>query len=118
MAIEAACGTKLTELRADGGASVNAWLMQFQADVLGVPVSVPEVAETTALGAAYLAGVGTGLWTIHHVAKSRRERRRYEPRMDCEQREQLLRSWRRAVERARGWEEPADTQRTHSAGEA
>ena len=57
-AMESACETELNELRADGGATVNAWLMQFQADVLGVPVSVPEVAETTALGAAYLAGVG------------------------------------------------------------
>ena len=59
-AIERACAVELTELRADGGATVNDWLMQFQADVLGVPVVVPEIAETTALGAAYLAGVGIG----------------------------------------------------------
>ena len=59
-AIEQASGSKLDELRADGGATANGWLMQFQADVLGVPVRVPEVAETTALGAAYLAGVGVG----------------------------------------------------------
>src|SRR6185295_10974830 len=57
---EAACGERLELLRADGGATVNRWLMQFQADVLGVPVSVPAIAETTALGAAYLAGVATG----------------------------------------------------------
>ncbi|HEY3552689.1 MAG TPA: glycerol kinase, partial [Solirubrobacterales bacterium] len=60
---EAASGERLELLRADGGATVNRWLMQFQADVLGVPVVVPEVAETTALGAALLAGVGTGMWT-------------------------------------------------------
>ena len=66
--MEAASGRQLVELRADGGATANAWLMQFQADMLGVPVLVPEIAETTALGAAYLAGVGTGRWTIEHVA--------------------------------------------------
>ena len=86
-AIETACGVELTELRADGGATVNHWLMQFQADVLGVPVVLPEIAETTALGAAYLAGVGTGLWTIDHVSRSWRERRRYEPTMGSDQRE-------------------------------
>ena len=59
---EAASGEALTELRADGGAAENAWLMQFQADILGVPVVVPEIAETTALGAAYLAGIGAGVW--------------------------------------------------------
>src|SRR6202030_3407907 len=57
-------GEPLRELRADGGASANGWLMQFQADILGVPVRVPEIAETTALGAAYLAGVGASLWTV------------------------------------------------------
>ncbi len=59
-AMEHASGARLTELRVDGGATANAWLMQFQADVLGCPVVVPEIAETTALGAAYLAGVGVG----------------------------------------------------------
>src|SRR4051812_5839038 len=93
----------LRELKADGGATVNAWLMQFQADVLGAPVVVPEVAETTALGAAYLAGVGTGVWTLDRVQQQWRERTRYEPAMDAAQREELLAGWRRAVERARGW---------------
>ncbi len=60
---EAAAGETLSELRADGGAVANGWLMQFQADVLGAPVIVPEIAETTALGAAYLAGIATGVWT-------------------------------------------------------
>jgi glycerol kinase len=104
-AIERASGTPLSELRADGGAATNAWLMQFQADVLGVPVSVPEVAETTALGAAYLAGVGTGMWTIDQVTRSWREKHRYEPRMGEDQRGQLVHAWGRAVERARAWDE-------------
>jgi glycerol kinase len=103
-AMEGASGVELAELRADGGATANAWLMQFQADVLGVPVVVPEIAETTALGAAYLAGVGIGLWTIDDVARNWRERRRYEPAMGAEERASLLASWHRALERARGWE--------------
>jgi glycerol kinase len=104
-ALEGASGEALQELRADGGATVNAWLMQFQADVLGVPVLVPEIAETTALGAANLAGVGIGLWTIDHVASSWRERARYEPAIGEDQREQLLSDWHRALSRARAWVE-------------
>ena len=104
-AMEAASGVELTELRADGGATANGWLMQFQADVLGVPVVVPEVAETTALGAAYLAGVGTQTWTLDQVRSGWRERSRYEPQMSADQRESLLHDWARAVERARSWEE-------------
>jgi glycerol kinase len=103
-AMEAASGEPLEELRADGGATQNAWLMQFQSDVLGVPVVVPEVAETTALGAAYLAGVGTGAWTLDQVSSNWRERARYEPAMSADQRESLLSDWRRALERARGWD--------------
>jgi glycerol kinase len=104
-AMETASGEPLTELRADGGATANGWLMQFQADILGVPVVVPEIAETTALGAAYLAGVGVGLWTIDHVASSWREKRRYEPSMSADERETLIRDWHRALDRARGWAE-------------
>src|SRR5215207_4536144 len=79
---EAASGARLELLKADGGAVANAWLMQFQADVLGAPVSVPEIAETTALGAAYLAGIGAGFWEREQVAEMWREASRYEPRMD------------------------------------
>jgi glycerol kinase len=104
-AMEAASGVKLHELRADGGATANGWLMQFQADILGVPVIVPEVAETTALGAAYLAGVGAGMWTIDDVSRVEREARRYEPSMSDDQRESLVHDWRRALERARSWVE-------------
>jgi glycerol kinase len=102
-AIERACDVPLTELRADGGATANDWLMQFQADVLGVPVILPEIAETTALGAAYLAGVGTGLWTIDQVGERWREKRRFEPSMDADRREELLSGWTRALDRARAW---------------
>jgi glycerol kinase len=104
-AMESAGGVELTELRADGGATVNGWLMQFQSDVLGVPVVVPEVAETTALGAAYLAGIGTGMWTIDEVSRHWRERRRYEPAMGEDERRALLHGWHRALERARRWSE-------------
>jgi glycerol kinase len=102
-AMEAASGRRMAELRADGGAVANAWLMQFQADVLGRPVVVPETAETTALGAAYLAGVGAGEWTPADVRELWREGARYEPRMGDDERESLLHDWRRALERARGW---------------
>jgi glycerol kinase len=91
----------LSELRADGGATVNRWLMQFQADVLGVPVVVPEIAETTALGAAYLAGVGVGAWTVSDVREGWREGARYEPRMGEDERCTLLAGWADALARTR-----------------
>jgi glycerol kinase len=100
-AMERAGGQALSELRADGGASSNDWLMQFQADVLGAPVVVPEIAETTALGAAYLAGVGTGMWTLSDVASNWRERARFEPRMSDDERRALLDGWAEALARAR-----------------
>ncbi len=86
-AMEAAAGVPLAELKADGGAVHNSWLMRFQADVLGVPVVVPEVSETTALGAAYLAGVATGLWSEQDTRDMWREAARYEPRMGDHERE-------------------------------
>lgn len=91
----------LRELRADGGATANAWLMQFQADVLGVPVVVPEIGETTALGAAHLAGVGVGAWTVSDVRDGWRMGARYEPRMGAEERETLLAGWTDALARTR-----------------
>jgi glycerol kinase len=100
---EAAAGERIPALKADGGAVGNRWLMQFQADVLGAPVIVPEVAETTALGAAYLAGIATGLWRPEQVREMWRERARYEPRMAADERERLLGRWREALERSRGW---------------
>jgi glycerol kinase len=106
-AIELASGESLSELRVDGGATANGWLMQFQADVLGVPVVLPEIPETTALGAAYLAGVGVGLWTVSDVAAGWRERLRYEPRMSEAQRLELLAGWDDALARTRSIEPPA-----------
>ena len=96
----------MEELRADGGGTANAWLMQFQADVLGTPVVVPEVSETTALGAAYLAGVATGLWTEPDTRAMWREAARYEPRMSDGEREALADGWHRALERSRDWARP------------
>jgi glycerol kinase len=106
-AMEVACPEPLGELRADGGASANGWLMQFQADVLGVPVALGELAETTALGAAYLAGVGAALWTVSDLRGDRgglgaRTRRRYEPRMGEDERATLLAGWASALARSRG----------------
>ena len=103
---ESASGDRLASLKADGGAVANRWLMQFQADLLGVPVIVPEISQTTALGAAYLAGIATGVWTRAEVGEMWREAARYEPQMSEDERESLLVGWRRAVERSRGWAAP------------
>src|SRR5215210_1743616 len=104
-AMERVSGVVLEELKADGGAVVNGWLMKFQADVLGVPVVVPEVSETTALGAAYLAGVATGEWSEQDVRAMWREAARYEPSMSEDERETLMAGWARALERARSNEQ-------------
>ncbi|MGE5623049.1 MAG: FGGY-family carbohydrate kinase, partial [Bacillota bacterium] len=97
---------QLKELRVDGGAARNDLLMQFQADVLGVPVVRPVVTETTALGAAYLAGLAVGYWASQQeIAAQWRAQRRFEPAMPAEERAQRLATWRRAVERARQWSE-------------
>jgi glycerol kinase len=106
-AMEATYALPLSELRADGGASANRWLMQFQADVLGAPVVLGETSESTALGAAYLAGVGAGLWTVSEVRGAWRERRRYEPRMSEDERAGLLAGWADALTRARNFPESA-----------
>jgi glycerol kinase len=100
-AMEAANGKPFAELRVDGGATANAWLMQFQADVLGIPVVVHEIAETTALGAAQLAAVGAGLCTIADLAALRRARARYEPQMGDDERAMLLSGWVAAIARTR-----------------
>ena len=98
-----ALGIELAELRADGGATANGWLMQFQADMLGVPVVVPEITETTALGAGYLAGIAAGTWTQADVRGMWSEARRFEPQMSADRREELLADWARALERSRDW---------------
>jgi glycerol kinase len=106
-AMDADAGTRLRALRVDGGAAVNDALLQFQADILDVPVERPVVAETTALGAACLAGLAAGFWgDPADVAANWALDRRFEPSMDAARRERLLRGWRRAVERSLGWAEP------------
>lgn len=99
-------GIKISAMRVDGGASVNEFLMQFQADILGIPVDVPQITETTALGAAYLAAYGIGEFkSLNEIKGKWKLKRRYEPSMDQVTRERLLSKWHRAVERARNWEE-------------
>jgi glycerol kinase len=97
-------GEKLAELRVDGGASANDLLMQFQADLLGVPVVRPRVLETTALGAAYLAGLTVDLWkSREELAQQWKAARRFEPHMSSSDRDTRMSRWREAVRRARNW---------------
>ncbi|MBV9452624.1 MAG: glycerol kinase GlpK [Rubrobacter sp.] len=103
-AMEKDSAIELKEFRADGGAVANTWLMQFQADILGVPVEVPEIIETTALGAAYLAGLATGFWeSREELIDKWKLSRRYEPQMDEGERERLHRQWKEAVKRSKDW---------------
>ena len=103
-AMEADAGERLDVLRVDGGAAVNDRLLQLQADLIGVPVERPVVTETTALGAALLAGIATGVWRDATEATATwRLDRRFEPRMAAEERARRMKGWRRAVERSRGW---------------
>ncbi len=109
-------GTPLAELRVDGGASRNNLLMQIQADLLGVPVVRSAQAETTALGAAYLAGLAAGVWKdLGELESHWRADRTFEPAMDARDRERLCSGWHKALDRAKGWDEepigpgPADS---------
>src|SRR5207244_5347286 len=100
------CGACLTALKVDGGATANTTLLQFQADLLGVPVRRPVVAETTALGAAYLAGLAVGYWTdLEDVSRNWLLERRFTPAMAADERQRRYRQWQRGVERARNWVE-------------
>jgi glycerol kinase len=103
-AVGADTGEPLTELKVDGGMIANSLLMQFQADILGVPVIRPVVAETTALGAAYAAGLAVGFWSdLDELRENWREERRWEPAIAEEERERLLRTWKKAVTRTFDW---------------
>ena len=105
-AMSADAGLALQGLRVDGGAAANDFLMQFQADILGAPVQRPAITETTALGAAFLAGIAAGFWRdSEEIAGQWRVERVFEPRMSTDERETRYALWRRAVERARGWAE-------------
>jgi glycerol kinase len=103
-AMQKDAGIRLTELKVDGGASVNDILMQFQADVLNVRVQRPVVAETTALGAAYLAGLAVGYWhNPADIARNWALDREYQPTMPPHERESRYARWQEAVRRAKGW---------------
>ena len=105
-AMEADAKIRLKELRVDGGASANNLLMQFQSNLLGVPVVRPRVTETTALGAAYLAGLAVGYWKDQkQIAAQWQEDRRFTPFMKTADRKRLETGWKKALERARRWEE-------------
>jgi glycerol kinase len=109
-AMQKDAGQTLAELRVDGGATANDLLMQFQADVLGVPVVRPRILETTALGAAYLAGLTVDLWkSREEVARHWKPERRFEPRMEAAERASRMARWREAVARARGWARPGSS---------
>jgi glycerol kinase len=103
-AMHADSGIKLTELRVDGGATMNATLMQFQADVLGIPVVRGKNTETTALGAAFLAGLAVGFWkSKDELTATWQEEKRFEPKMDREEAQAMRGRWNEAVKRALGW---------------
>ena len=94
----------MAELRVDGGACVNNLLMQFQADLLGIPVVRPKVIETTALGAAYAAGLAVGFWEdLDELRSMSTATRRWEPRMSATERADALARWHQGVERSLGW---------------
>ena len=103
-AMTADSGVTLDVLKVDGGVTANELCMQIQADVLGVPVSRPVVAETTALGAAYAAGLAVGVWkNTDELRENWNEARRWEPEWDKNQREAGYKQWRKAVERTLDW---------------
>jgi glycerol kinase len=103
-AMEADSGISIKELRVDGGASVNKTLMQFQSDILGIPIVRPKVTETTALGAAYLAGLAVGFWkNTDELQKKWEIDARFEPEMKTSEKERLLDKWNQAVEKSKNW---------------
>jgi glycerol kinase len=100
-------GIRVPEMRVDGGAAANTLLLQFQADLLGIPLARAKSVETTARGAAFLAGLATGMWSsLADIAAQWQGEARYTPRMSAERREELYAGWRRAVERAKAWASP------------
>jgi glycerol kinase len=103
-AMKADSGLDLPALRVDGGAVTNDFLMQFQADILGVTVQRPQVTETTALGAAYLAGLAVGFWKSQdEIEKKWAVEKTFEPKMSADERESLYSGWKKAVARSRNW---------------
>ncbi|MBS3751459.1 MAG: glycerol kinase, partial [Anaerolineales bacterium] len=108
-AMEKDAGVSLKHLKVDGGMVVNELLMQFQADILDVPVIRPTITETTSSGAAYAAGLALGFWDdLSTLRKKWKEDKRWTPSMSAERRQQLIHSWNKAVKRSFGWVEEAD----------
>lgn len=106
-AMQQDAGIRVPEMRVDGGAAANTLLLQFQADILGIPLARAKSVETTARGAAFLAGLATGMWSsLADIAAQWQGEARYTPRMSAERREELYAGWRRAVERAKAWASP------------
>ena len=105
--MQADAGVRLPELRVDGGAARNDLLMQFQADLIGAPVVRPKITETTALGAAYLAGLAVGFWKSEdEIASQWQTGRRFEPALPQAQARELRGRWSEALERAKRWKTP------------
>ena len=102
--MEEEAGLRLSTLKVDGGVACNSSLMQFQADLLGIPVQRPKILETTALGAAYFAGLAVGFWeNMDELAKHWSLEREFTPHMESDKREQLYHRWKDAVSRSRNW---------------
>jgi glycerol kinase len=104
-AMEEDSGLRLKSLKVDGGASANNMLMQFQSDILGTEVERPDVIESTAQGAAYLAGIHVGLWKKEDILRNRKVNKHFQPEMDQAHRDKLYKGWQKAVKRTMGWVE-------------
>ncbi len=102
-AMEQDSGIALNTLMVDGGATANDYLMQFQSDILGTEVDRPEITESTALGAAYLAGLTAGVWTLEEIKKVRKTERKFTPNISKSERDKLYKNWQKAVERTFNW---------------
>jgi len=105
IAMEEDSGVKLASLKVDGGACANNYLMQFQADILDTKVERAEIIESTALGAAYLAGIGVGLWKKEDILKNRKIQKEFDPKMEEEKRNKLYATWKKAVSRSMNWDD-------------
>ena len=105
-AMQEDCKTPLSTLKVDGGACANNVLMQFQADILNTPIERPNNVESTALGAAYLAGITIGLWKKEDILDNKKIDRRFEPKMEEERRTKLYAGWKKAINRTMGWDKP------------
>ena len=101
--MEKDAGINLASLKVDGGAVANNYLMQFQADILGIPVERPVITESTALGAAFMAGIGRGFWKQEEILQNRKIDKEFRPAISPAKKQQLLAGWKKAVERTRGW---------------